>query len=184
MFCCWHAVLLKNSCPALLRMPSFSKLPALFDLPGLWQLHNKETCDMNQRYTSVSQRMQVMEIPVIGYYWTSGNLGLGKRSSYQSRCSKQRPFFVPLKPLIAMAVMFRPQFWDHPRGVKEAVWSIWIILQTWAFVGFKSDQDLQKVISAVHFRNIPTIFSQEATALIFCNSCATCSQSLLLLHSV
>lgn len=118
MFWCWHVVLLKNSCPALLSIPSFNKLSARFDLPGLWQSHNKETCNMNQWYISVSQRMQAMEIPVIGCYWTSGNLGLGKRSSYQFHCSKQSPFFVPLKPLIAMAVTFGPQFWDHPRRSK------------------------------------------------------------------
>lgn len=51
----------------------------------------------------------MMEIPVIGYYWTGGSLGLGKRSSYESHCSKKSPFFVPLQSLIAMAVLFRPQ---------------------------------------------------------------------------
>lgn len=61
-----------------------------------------------------------MEIPVIGYYWTSGSLGLGKRSSYQSHCSKKSPFFVPPKPVIEMAVMFRPKFWDHLHGVRES----------------------------------------------------------------
>ena len=164
MFWCWHAVLLKNSCPALLSIPSFSKLSALFDLPGLWQSHNKETCNMNQWYISVSQRMQVMEIPVIGYYWTSGNLGLGKRSSYQSHCSKQTPFFVPLKPLIAMAVMFRPQFWDRPRGVRETIWSIRIILQAQAFVGFESEQDLQKGVRLWLFLQCISGISKPALA--------------------
>lgn len=127
MFWCWCVVLLKNSCLSLLSISSCSKLSALFDLPGLWQSHNKETCNMNQWYISVSQRMQVMEITVIGYYWTSGSLGLEKRSSYQFHCSKKSPFFVSLKPLIAMAVTFGPQFWDHPHGVSETVWSIGII---------------------------------------------------------
>jgi len=48
MFWCWHIVLLKNSCPALLSIPSSSKLSARFGLPGLWQSHNKETCNMNR----------------------------------------------------------------------------------------------------------------------------------------
>lgn len=50
MFWCWHDVLLKNSCPAQLTIPSFSKLSALFDLPGLWQSHHKETCNLIQWY--------------------------------------------------------------------------------------------------------------------------------------
>lgn len=127
MFWCWHVVLLKNSCLSLLSISSFSRLSALFDLPGLRPSHNKETCNMNQWYISVSQRMQVMEITVIGYYWTCGSLGLEKKSSYQLHCSKKSPFFVSLKPLIAMAVTFGPQFWDHPYGVSETVWIIGII---------------------------------------------------------
>lgn len=127
MFWCWHFVLLKNSYLSLLSISSFSKLSALLDLPGLRQSHNKETCNMNQWYISVSQRTQVMEITVIGYYWTSGSLGLEKRSSYQFHCSKKSLFFVPLKPLIAMAATFGPQFWDYPHGVSETVWSTGII---------------------------------------------------------
>lgn len=180
MFWCWHVVLSKNSCPALLSVPSFSKLSALFDLPGLWQSHNKETCNMNQWYIRVSQRMQVMEIPVIGYYWTGGNWGLGKRSSYQSHCSKESPFFVPLKPLIAMAVTFRPQFWDHPHGVRETVRSIRINPAGSSFCCFqvrtRSPEGSQTmIISATHFRNIQTSFRQEAVALIFCKSHASFS---------
>lgn len=137
----------------------------------------QETCNMNQWYIRVSQRMQVMEIPVIGYYWTGGNWGLGKRSSYQSHRSKESPFFVPLKPLIAMAVTFRPQFWDHPHGdcSKHSDYpagSSFCCFQ----VRTRSPEGSQTmIISAMHFRNIQTSFSQEAVALIFCESCASFS---------
>lgn len=114
VFGCWRDVLLNNSCPALLSILSSTGLSALFDLPGLWQSHHKEACVLNQWCISASQRMHMMEIPVIGYYWTSGSLGLGKRSSYESHCSKKSPFFVSLKSLIAMAALFRPQVWNHP----------------------------------------------------------------------
>lgn len=170
MFWCWHVVLLKNSCLSLLSISSFSKLSALFDLPGLWQSHNKETCNMNQWYISVSQGMQVMEITVIGYYWTSGSLGLEKRSSYQFHCSKKSPFFVPLKPLTAMAVTFGPQFWDHPHGVRETVWSIGIILRLQlllVLVRTRSPAGSQTIITAMHFRSNQASFIQDATALIF-----------------
>lgn len=177
MFWCWHVVLLKNSRLSLLSISSFSQLSALVDLPGLWQSHNRETCNMNQWYRSVSQRMQVMEITVIGYYWTSGSLGLEKRSSYQFHCSKKSPFFVPLKPLIAMAVTFGPQFWDHPHGVSEAVWSIGIIprLQLLLVLSQNKISRRQSDYDYCHALQEYPNQLQDATALIFCKTCASFS---------
>lgn len=119
----------------------------------------------------VSLRIRMMEIPVIGYYCTTGSKRLGKRSSYESHCSKKSPFYDPLKSLIAMAALFKapslgPSIESNGTCLRHLDPSAGSFLFPWAFVVLESEQHLQKAVRLGLFLQCFSGISKPALAKV------------------